>query len=147
MSSFRHKGVRRPFDPKAFAAVEDFVRSGKDLALAPARPGFDFAQARELRDNHVKKRSIDDYKAVLEHHGFSYLTDLDLVRKGLAPTGSGRWTNWETRDALATDDVLSMFDNPEHFDKWFKKMKLASDLAKKAPKLPQGERRIILSRS
>ncbi len=142
-------GVTKKFDQRLFDESIERVRQNRDHGLVNPRPTFDPQQHTEHRDNHVQRRSIEDYRAVLENYGFSYLPDPELMLRGLPPTGSGRWTNWQTQDAFTNDDVLSMFPTPEDFHKWFRKRAKATQLARavKQGDLTPDKRRIILAKS
>ena len=142
-------GVTKKFDPKLFDESYERVRQNRDHGLVNPRPKFDPQQHTEHRDNHVQNRAIDDYRAVLEHHGFSYLPDHQLMLRGMSPTGSGRWTNWDTEDAFSNDDIMSMFPTPEEFDKWFRKRAKATQLARavRRGELTPDKHRIILAKS
>ncbi len=122
------------------------IRKGTDLA--PVKPQFDALQASDFRQEHLGKRSIKDYRQVLEHHNFSFMNDVQLMEEGLPPTGSGRWTNWTSEDAFSNEDILSMFPTPREFHEWFSKKiakgRLARDVAR--GKVDPRDRAKILTR-
>lgn len=117
-----------PYSEVEFRRTQERIRRGADLV--PAKPQIDLKQAKEFREECLSKRSIDDYKQVLEHWNFSFLNDVQLIEKGLSPTGSGRWTNWTSQDAFSGDDIMSMFQTPREFHEWFSKKIAKTRLAR-----------------
>ena len=131
-----------------FREIDNRVKSGADLREAPAKPNFDIKQHKEFSAEHRGKRSIEDYRQVLEHWNFSFLNDVQLMEEGLSPTGSGRWTNWKSQDSFSNDDILSMFPTPQEFHEWFSKeiakRRLARDVSQ--GKVDPRQRSKILTR-
>lgn len=146
---FQRKGVKAaPFSEAEFLATEHRVRTGQDLTAAPIRPTFDAKQWEEHRANHLQKRAIEDYQTVLVSHGFSFLSDLELVKRGRNPTGSGLWVSLALREAFSCDDVLSMFPTPEEFHKWITTKATAAKLTEAVcrKELTATQRRNLLKR-
>lgn len=107
------------------------VLDGKDHGLADPRPRFDPQQAREFRDETVQGRQIESFRPALEAHGFRFWPDLELARRGLAPTGEGLWRHPSRlyQMAFTPGEVLAGFPGgPEAFDRWVRVHKAGKDL-------------------
>lgn len=129
--SIKHRGVAGVrFDEASFRESERRVRANQDHGIVPVRPRFDAQQFAEHRANHVQKRSIEDYRTVLETFGFRFIPDEQLIASGAFPTGSGLWRNERLQEAFSTDDILSMFPTPQEFDAWIRKKAKAAQLAR-----------------
>lgn len=128
--------------------INDRVRRDVDLREGPAKPDLDLHQAKDHHAEHMGKRSIEDYRQVLEHYNFSFMNDVQLMEEGLRTTGSGRWTNWTSGDAFSNNDIMSMFPTPREFHEWFSKKiakaRVARDVAR--GKVDPRDRAKILSR-
>jgi hypothetical protein len=127
------------------------LRDGKDLGAGNPTPAFDPKQAQEFREEAAHGRKEESYVQALESAGLKYFTDLQLVQKGMYPTGEGLWRHPNPRYELAFtgSDLLGGFSGPEAFDRWIKAHKKAHDLkaelARRSPAERQ-EARIVLAR-
>lgn len=124
---------------------------GKDHGQVNPQPAFDPKQAKEFRAEAIHGRKEDAYVQALEFHGFRFWPDLELARAGGAPTGQGLWRHPDRRYELAftPDDLMAMFTNPEHFDRWVRAHKKAIDLKAEMSRRSAVERqeaRIVIAR-
>lgn len=96
------------------------VERGEDLQNP--RPRFDPQVHRDVVDDHIQGRKIEDYRQVLSYFGFEY-TPADRLPPwdNGRPRKEGEWRSARMRLALTTQNVLSLFRGPEDFHRWASK--------------------------
>lgn len=112
------------------------VMNGSDASSTNPQPKFDPKQAGEFREECLRGRKEEAYVKSLEHHGFAYFTDAQLVAAGQMPTGQGMWRHPNAGYGMAytPDDVVSLFLTPEDFDRWVTAHKAGKKLEAKRRK-------------
>jgi hypothetical protein len=123
------------FDPEEFERTMKALKDGTSCADVPARPLFDPAQYRNVVEDAVHGRRVEDFKVALERGGFTFFP------KGSIPPGceatspleparpllEGQWRRPPSRlvQGLAFTDaqVTAWFSTPEEFWQWMQTMK------------------------
>jgi hypothetical protein len=119
------------FDPEEFERTMKALKDGTSCADVPARPLFDPAQYRNVVEDAVHGRRVEDFKVALERGGFVFFP------KGSIPPGcestnplepprplvEGQWRRAADRKlpmrlAFTDNQVVAWFSTPEEFWRW-----------------------------
>lgn len=109
------------FDPAEFARTLDRVAQGKDASSETMRPKFDPQVRKDVADEAIRGRKIEDFHRALEQNGWVYVPShlLPPYKNGM-PQPVGLWKH-PIVGALTEEDITSMFPGgPEEFDFWTK---------------------------
>ena len=122
------------FNPEEFERTMQALRDGTSAADMPVRPMFDPVQHRNVVEESVHGRRIENYRTALERAGFVFYP------KGSIPPGcqstnplepprpimTGQWRRLPSGTlqglAFTDDQILSWFQTPEDFWRWIKDM-------------------------
>ena len=138
------------FDPEAFERTMRALKEGTSAADVPARPLFDPVQHRNVVEDAIHGRRIEDYRMALERGGFTFWP------KGTIPPGceatsltepprpllEGQWRRPADRKlnrrlALTDAQVTAWFSSPEEFWRWLTTMSTTEQrLAKRQASRP-----------
>ena len=119
------------FNPEEFSRTMAALRDGTSAADAPLRPAFDPAQHREVVQDAVHGRRIEQFKQALERAGFTYWPP-NTIPPGCESTNplepprplvEGQWRRPADRQlpkrlALTEAQITAWFFGPEEFWKW-----------------------------
>jgi hypothetical protein len=115
----------KAFNPVEFQATTNRLLAGKDAGQENLRPKMDWQHRRDVIAECVNGRKIEDYKQVLEAHGFRYFSPerLPLWTTGERRT-EGEWRGTVVGKGMAfTDtDILASWRGPEDFHLWVEQM-------------------------
>lgn len=103
-----------PDNEDAYQASMQRIADRRDLDAA--QPAFDPKQHAEVVKEAIKKRSIDDYRTVLDRCGFTWVPAdrLPPLING-SPQPDGQWRNAAYRFAFTEHDILSKYETPQSF--------------------------------
>ena len=132
------------FNPEEFERTMRALKDGTSCADVPARPLFDHAQYRNVVEDAVHGRRVEDFKVALERGGFTFWP------KGSIPPGcestnplepprplvEGQWRRPADRKlpkrlALTDAQVAAWFSSPEEFWTWLTTMATKEQLQAK----------------
>ena len=138
------------FDPEAFARTMRALKDGTSAADVPARPLFDPVQHRNVVEDAIHGRRIEDYRVALERGGFTFWPkgSIPLGCTAMSPTEpprpllEGQWRRPADRKlnrrlALTDAQVTAWFATPEELWKWLENLATTEQrLAKRQASLP-----------
>ena len=122
------------FDPEGFAQTMRALQDGTSCADVPARPLFDAAQYRNVVEDAVHGRRVEDFKVALERGGFTFFPKGSIPpgceAQGLEPPRplvEGQWRRPADRKlpkrlALTDAQVTAWFSSPQEFWEWLTQM-------------------------
>jgi hypothetical protein len=143
-----------PFNPEEFARTLQAIKTGTSAADSPMRPAFDPLQHREVVEEAVHGRRIEDFRQALERAGFAYWP-ANSIPTGCESTNplepsrplvEGQWRRpadkrLPRRLALTDSQVTAWFQNPEDLWQWL------TDLANQARIRQHNQERLRPTRS
>ena len=123
------------FDPDEFSRTMRALQDGTSAADIPCRPMFDHAQYKNVVEDAVHGRRVEDFKIALERGGFRFwpkgsippgcesTNPLEPPR----PLGEGQWRRPADRKlpkrlALTDAQVAAWYSSPEDFWRWLTTM-------------------------
>ena len=132
------------FNQEEFERTMQALKEGTSAADVPTRPAFDLVQHRNVVEDAVHGRHIEDYKRALERGGFTYWPKGSIppgceaknILEPPRPLVEGQWRRPADRKlpkrlALTEAQVLAWFSSPEEFWTWLTTMAKADQISAK----------------
>lgn len=113
---------RPRFDPAEYRRTLERVAQREGFGDSPAIPGFDPKQHAELMEAAAQGRKPEDYRQVMEAHGFLRIPAGVMLNGRPVPQAIWRreWPELNLKYAFTDQDLVTGYRGPEDFDAWLR---------------------------